>query len=138
MRKEVQKISLGVWFVLAALTLAAVPAAALEIGKVPATEVKQMIESGRTDFLVVDVQPKEVYDIEHVKGAISFPLDEGYKTPGSLPKDKLLILYCACSHDEDSTEAATQLIQKFGYKNVKLLEGGWIHWAQQKYPVERP
>jgi rhodanese-related sulfurtransferase len=112
-------------------------AAGKEIQKISATEVKKMIEANQTDFLVVDVQPKEVYDMEHVKDAVSFPLETPLTSAGNLPMDKMLILYCACAHDEDSTDAATQLIEKFGYKNVKLLEGGWINWKKLGYPVDK-
>ncbi|MCE5263398.1 MAG: rhodanese-like domain-containing protein [Deltaproteobacteria bacterium] len=115
----------------------ATPAAALDIPSISPAEVKKMIEAKGTDFLVVDVQPKEVYDEGHVKGAVSFPWETELKNSGNLPRDKMLILYCDCAHEEDSIDTATQLIEKFGYKNVKLLEGGWSKWQQLGYPVDK-
>ena len=117
--------------------LVAMPAAALDIPSISPAEVKKMIEAKGIDFLVVDVQPKEVYDEGHVKGAVSFPWETELKGPGNLPKDKTLILYCDCAHEEDSIDTATQLIEKFGYGNVKLLEGGWSRWQQLGYPVDK-
>ncbi len=58
------------------------------------------------------------------------------KSPGNLPKDKLLILYCGCAHEEDSSDVAMQLI-KFDYKKIMLLEGGWLRWVELGYPVEK-
>lgn len=117
--------------------LAATPVAALDIPSIAPAEVKKMIEAQRADFLVVDVQPKEVYEEGHVKGAVSFPWETELKNSGNLPKDRTLILYCDCAHEEDSIDTATQLVEKFGYKNVKLLEGGWSKWQQLGYPVDK-
>jgi rhodanese-related sulfurtransferase len=138
MRKDVRRLSFSVFCLIAlAFLLAAVPASAADISQIAAAEVKNMIEARGTDFLVVDVQPKEVYDAGHVKGAVNFPWETELKNSGNLPKDKTLILYCDCTHEEDSTDTATQLMEKFGYTNVKLLEGGWSKWQQLGYPVDR-
>lgn len=124
-------------FLALAFLLTAMPAAAADIPQIAAAEVKKMIEAKGSDFLVVDVQPKEVYDEGHVKGAVSFPWETELKSSGNLPKDKTLILYCDCAHEEDSIDTATQLMEKFGYRNVKLLEGGWSKWQQLGYPVDK-
>src|SRR5450756_1318751 len=87
----------SVWvscFLAVAVILTAIPVSAADIPQTAAAEVKKMIEAKGTDFLVVDVQPKEVYDAGHVKGAVNFPWDSDLKDSGNLPKDKLLILYC--------------------------------------------
>jgi rhodanese-related sulfurtransferase len=59
------------------------------------------------------------------------------KNAGDLPKDKTLILYCDCSHEEDSMDVAGQLKDKWGYTNIKLLEGGWSNWLKLGYPTEK-
>lgn len=107
-----------------------------DIPQVTADELKKMIESKKTDFLVVDVQPKGVWDISHIKGAINFPWSADLKSPGRLPRDKMLIFYCDCAHEEDSTSTATQVKQKFGYTNVRTLKGGWSGWQKLGYPVD--
>jgi rhodanese-related sulfurtransferase len=96
-----------------------------------------MIESKKTDFLVIDVQPKGVYDIGHIKGALNFPWSDDIKSPGGLPRDKMLIFYCDCAHEEDSTSVATQMKQKFGFSNVRTLQGGWSGWQKLGYPVDK-
>jgi rhodanese-related sulfurtransferase len=94
-----------------------------------------LIES-KADIVVVDNQPKGAYDMEHIPGAVNFPWAMQIKLPINLPRNKMLILYCACSHEEDSTDVANQLME-FGYHNVKLLEGGWLRWVELGYPIEK-
>jgi rhodanese-related sulfurtransferase len=120
-----------------ALIAGAAPAWAEEVQQISPDEVKKMIESKKTDFLIVDVQPKGVYDLGHIKGAVNFPWEEDLKSPGKLPKNKLLILYCDCAHEEDSTSTATQLKQKWGYTKVKALQGGWSGWVKLGYPTQK-
>ena len=62
-------------------------------------EAIQMAKSGKAVW--VDVRGKDQYDIEHIKGAINYPLgdletDLGKDTAAAkLPKGKFLITYCA-------------------------------------------
>jgi rhodanese-related sulfurtransferase len=119
------------------LITGAVPAWSEEVQQISPQEVKKMIESKKTDFLIVDVQPKGVYDLGHIKGAINFPWAADLESPGKLPKNKLLILYCDCAHEEDSKSTATQLMEKWSYTNVKALKGGWSGWVKLGYPTQK-
>ncbi len=124
------------WFLAMMLVLASLTALAQEIPRIKADELKKMIES-KADIIVVDTQPKGAYDIGHIKGAINFPWAKEIKDPKKLPKNKLLILYCDCGHEEDSIDVATQLINKWGYNNIKVVEGGWSGWVKLGYPTEK-
>jgi rhodanese-related sulfurtransferase len=108
-----------------------------EVNHITMEAVKALIEKGDKGILVVDVQPAGVYKTGHIKGAINFPWEPDLKSSGSLPKDKMLILYCDCAHEEDSIDTAAQLRDKFGYTNTKVLEGGWTKWMTQGYPTEK-
>jgi len=112
-------------------------ASAQDIPKVKPEELKKLIEDGDKSILIVDTQPKGAYDLGHVKGAINFPWAPNLKSNGNLPNDRTLILYCDCAHEEDSTDVATQLMEKWGYTNTKLLEGGWSNWMKLGYPMEK-
>lgn len=122
--------------VTAVLSLGIAAASAANVGKVTPQELKKLIES-RADLVVVDVQPKSAYDVGHVPGAINFPWASQVKNPGKLPKNRDLVLYCACTHDEDATDIANQLVTSFGYTRVKLLDGGWLKWLELGYPQEK-
>jgi len=100
-------------------------------------ELKKMIDEGRADMLVVDNQPQGAYEMGHIPGAVNFPWTTEIRSSGNLPRNKVLILYCACEHEEDATDVANQLIKKFGYKEIKLLAGGWIQWVKLGYPTEK-
>ena len=65
------------------------------VRRISVTDTQQMIEKGTA--LVVDVRPKAQYDQSHIKGSVSLPREE-LKNPArlaELPKDKLIIFYCA-------------------------------------------
>jgi rhodanese-related sulfurtransferase len=111
------------------------PRSPKELQRIKPEELKALID-GRADIIVVDNQPEAVYKEGHIKGAINFPWEMEIKSPGNLPRDKLLILYCGCAHEEDSSDVAMQLI-KFDYKRIMLLEGGWLRWVDLGYPVEK-
>ena len=121
-----------------ALASAFVPGSTDEIQRITPEELKQLMGTG-ADIVIVDNQPKPAYDMGHIKGAINFPWAAEIKEEDTwqLPLDKQLILYCACAHEEDSTDVATRLIKNFGYKNIKVLEGGWSKWLKLGYPIEK-
>ena len=110
---------------------------AQEFGRVTPEALKEMIERRDPNILIVDVQPKGVYDQGHIRGAVNFPWERDLKSNGNLPRDKTLILYCDCGQEEDSTDVAIQLRNKWGYTNIKLLEGSWSMWRQLGYPAEK-
>jgi len=98
-------------------------------------DVKKMMDNHDTSFALVDTQPEEAYAEGHVPGAINYPWVPQVKPPISLPRNKMLVLYCPCQHDEDSIDMYKKLAQ-FGYLNTKILEGGWYKWVALKYPVD--
>jgi 3-mercaptopyruvate sulfurtransferase SseA len=63
------------------------------VRRVSLEETQQAIEKGTA--LVVDVRPKSQYDQGHIKGSVSIPRNELPNRLGELPKDKLVIFYCA-------------------------------------------
>jgi rhodanese-related sulfurtransferase len=98
-------------------------------------EIKKMMDNKDTSFVLVDTQPEEAFAEGHVPGAINYPWVPQVKPPVPLPRNKMLVLYCPCQHDEDSIDMYKKLAQ-FGYLNTKILEGGWYKWVALKYPVE--
>lgn len=134
--KKLLAMMVMVGFLAATLVISSSTAPAQEIARIKADELKKMIES-KADIVIVDTQPKGAYDIGHIKGAINFPWAKDIKDPKKLPKNKLLVLYCDCGHEEDSIDVATQLMNKWGYSNIKILEGGWSGWMKLSYPTEK-
>jgi rhodanese-related sulfurtransferase len=98
-------------------------------------EILKMIQAKDTSFVLVDTQPEEAFADGHIPGAINYPWVPQVKPPVKLPRDKMLVLYCPCNHDEDSIDMYKKLAE-FGYLNTKILEGGWYKWVALKYPVD--
>lgn len=113
-------------------------ASSAELQHISAEELKNLIES-KSSILIVDVQPKVAYEAGHIKGAINFPWTKEISGPVKLPRNKPLVIYCDCSHEEDSIDVATQLIERFDYNsnNIKILMGGWSGWLKAGYPTEK-
>jgi rhodanese-related sulfurtransferase len=97
-------------------------------------ELKKQIEAHSTDIVVVDTAAPPVWEDEHIKGAVNFPYSNKITAPVPLPRDKTLVIYCACKDHEDSTDVARQL-SLLGYRKVKVLKGGWFKWVDLKYPT---
>ncbi len=119
------------------LTFILSTASAQEVARIKPEELKKLIDSKDPNILVVDTQPKGAYDLGHVRGAMSFPWASELKSPGKLPKNKILVLYCDCAYEEDSIDVADQLTKKWGYTNLRLLEGGWSKWQELGYPMDK-
>ncbi len=128
-------VSLILGYLAVVLVITSSISSAQEVKSIKPEELKRLMEN-KADIVVVDNQPKGAYDMKHIPGAVNFPWAMQIKGPVNLPRNKLLILYCACSHEEDSTDVANQLME-FGYHNVKLLEGGWLRWVELGYPIEK-
>ena len=118
-----------IWVILSSIS------SAQEVQSIKPEELKKLIESN-ADIMVVDNQPKGAYEMEHIPGAVNFPWGQHIKAPLNLARNKMLILYCACAHEEDARDVATQLYE-FGYMNMKVLEGGWLRWVELGYPIEK-
>lgn len=64
-----------------------------ETRRISIEETQAAIAAGNA--LIVDVRDENTYKTSHIKGAKSFPLPQFEKRVGELPKDKLIITYCA-------------------------------------------
>ena len=90
------------------------------------------IDEHSTDIVIVDTAAPPIWEDEHIPGAVNFPYSKNITAPVPLPREKTLVLYCACKDDEDATEVARQL-SLIGYRKVKVLKGGWFKWLDLKY-----
>lgn len=102
---------------------------------ITAEELKRLMDEG-TEVVVVDTQDERIYQIKHIKGAINFPWAPIVREPIDLPRSKLLILYCGCAGEEASKNVAGQLMSDWGFKQIKILDGGFNRWLRLGYPTE--
>ena len=88
-------------------------------------------------FVVLDVRSPEAYVKSHVPGALHLPHTEmNAATTASLPRNKLLVVYCWGPGCNGATKAAMKL-SALGF-TVKEMIGGIEYWEEREhYPVER-
>lgn len=79
------------------------------------------------DFILIDVREPSEFAAGSIDGAILIPLGElkiEIKN-FNFPSEKEIIVYCQTGR---RSEAAAEILEKLGYKNVKNLKGGIIEW----------
>ena len=99
---------------------------------IQADELRRLMQQDSQDILILDNAPTAVWEEAHIPGAVSFPWVHQIKDPVTFPRTKTLVLYCPCTHDEDSIDMAKKL-RELGYFKVKVLEGGWFKWEELGY-----
>jgi hypothetical protein len=64
---------------------------------IPRIRVEELAKAIKEDrAVVVDIREAEDYEEEHIKGAVSIPLEEvRERGPKELPPGKLIVTYCA-------------------------------------------
>jgi rhodanese-related sulfurtransferase len=96
-------------------------------------DLRSALEKG--EAFVLDVRSEPEYSEGHIKGAHLLPRRELNARFNEVPRDKLIVTYCACPFDHLSIEAALDL-KRSGYENVGALEGGLNAWTKEGLPTE--
>ena len=68
-------------------------AGAQEVRRITIAELQEALK--RNEAVVVDVRSQSAYDAGHIKDSISVPEGEIDRHLDQLPKDKLIVTYCA-------------------------------------------
>lgn len=109
-----------------------------EISRITVEELKRLMDQGEK-VVILDVQPKGIYEKGHIKGALSFPWSSNIDEEQTLrlPRDRLVVTYCDCGPGEsDSASVAAQLIE-LGFEHVKVLKDPSVKgWKSAGYPME--
>ncbi len=81
---------------------------------------------------VVDVRKPEKYNSGHVLEAINIPYTELPTQIHTLPKDKVIYLYCSSGY---SSMIASSLLRKNGFLLIKNVYGGIEQISKTKIPI---
>ena len=126
-------VVLAVFFLLTQL----LPAFAADIQVMSKEQLKAKL--GSSDMLILDARSETQWESSQFKipGAHWIPKDNTDQWVASLPKNKTLLVYCACTGNGlgASGRVAQELIDK-GFTKVYALDGGWKAWQGSGYPVE--
>ncbi|MBK5191801.1 MAG: rhodanese-like domain-containing protein [Flavobacteriaceae bacterium] len=106
-------------------------AAANEIKVVTVEEMNTHLQYGNVQ--VVDLQPEVEYNKSHLVNAANIIYDKDFrKKLEKLDKTKPIAIYCTTG--AVSPEAA-KILQKSGFKNIYLLDGGIKKWIAEKREI---
>jgi rhodanese-related sulfurtransferase len=59
------------------------------------SDAKTLLETENSAFLI-DVRPLFSYEIGHITGAVSIPIEELENRRGEIPKDRQIVVYAQC------------------------------------------
>ena len=107
--------------------------------RLPRMTVQEMTEklAAGEHPVIVDLRPLGAREeAPGIPGAIALTLDELVTTRPELPRDRDVILYCACPQDASSVEGAKRLRER-GYTRVWPLSGGLGAWKAASTETHR-
>lgn len=90
---------------------------------------------------IIDVRDTDSYlNNNKIKGSIHVKLRRlSYRLTmaplRNAPRDREIVTYCACAHDEASIRAA-QILTEAGFTRVRVLQGGWQMWLRANGQTE--
>jgi rhodanese-related sulfurtransferase len=99
---------------------------------ISAKDLKKLIDEKSKDIVIVDTAADLIFEEEHIPGAVNLSFAPTLPQPITLPRNKKLIIYCACNAEEESIDTARKLTE-YGYQNVTVLKGGWFGWLDAGY-----
>ena len=83
---------------------------------------------------LVDVRPKNEFDLVAIAGSVNIPFEELDNRKDELLKQQESPLVLICKMGRNAALAGEKL-QKHGYKNTHVLQGGISTWQQEGLPL---
>ena len=102
--------------------------------RIPVEDALAKYEAGEVTVLDELTTAQDFSSTRKIKGSIRILPDELPDRIGELPRERGVIAYCTCRHDELSARAAL-FLRKHGYE-AWALEGGLDAWVAAGYPTE--
>ncbi len=108
----------------------------LRVARITPTELKQLIDNGH-ESLVVDLRGTldHVADPYTIPGALRISAEELEQRHHEIPRDRDIILFCACPNEATAARMALILKRK-GITRVRPLASGIDGWRELAYPLE--
>jgi rhodanese-related sulfurtransferase len=110
--------------------------AELRMARITVDELYTLVESGE-EPVILDVRTHTARGLEPrwIPSAIHAPVAEIAQRLNDLPRDREVIVYCACPNEASAAIVAKQLM-RHGFKRVRPLYGGLDAWIAAGHPVE--
>jgi rhodanese-related sulfurtransferase len=82
---------------------------------------------------LIDLRPLDQYARAHLPQARSMQPSHVEPLQREIPRDELVVIYGSTTMDAVETFA---VLRRLGYRNVRVLAGGFSAWTQAGFPVE--
>ena len=107
----------------------------LRMARIGVAELYDLVQAG-AEPIIVDVRSPtaRALDPHWIPGALHVPLEEVAKHIKDLPRDRDIILYCACPSEASAARVA-RILMNHGFKKVRPLHGGLDAWVAAGYAV---
>jgi membrane protein DedA with SNARE-associated domain/rhodanese-related sulfurtransferase len=107
----------------------------LRMARIDVAELNDLVLAG-ADPIIVDVRSATARALEPrwIPGALHVPVEEIAKHMKDLPRDRDIVLYCACPSEASAARVA-RVLMNHGFKKVRPLHGGLDAWRAAGYAV---
>ena len=109
----------------------------LRMARITVDELAQDMASGKSP-VIIDVRSRatRLIDPRIIPGSVVADMQGIADALHDVPKDRELIIYCACPNEVSAAKAAKTLVD-LGYRRVRPLRGGIDAWDAAGYAIER-
>jgi len=109
----------------------------LRVARITPTELKQLMDDGHQS-VVVDLRDilNHMADPYTIPGALRISPEQLEQRHHDIPRDRDVILFCACPNEATAAKMALMLKRK-GVTRVRPLLGGIDSWRELEYPLEK-
>ncbi|HWS64016.1 MAG TPA: DedA family protein/thiosulfate sulfurtransferase GlpE [Steroidobacteraceae bacterium] len=107
----------------------------LRMARIGVADLHELLQAG-AEPIIVDVRSPTARALEPrwIPGALHVPLEEIAKHIKDLPRDREIVLYCACPSEASAARVA-RVLMNHGFKKVRPLHGGLDAWRAAGYAV---
>jgi membrane protein DedA with SNARE-associated domain/rhodanese-related sulfurtransferase len=107
----------------------------LRMSRISVGELFELVQAGANP-LIVDVRSSTARALEPrwIPGALHVPIESVADHISDLPRDREIILYCACPSEASAARVARILVNH-GFRKVRPLYGGLDAWRAAGYAV---
>lgn len=107
----------------------------LRMARIDVGELYELMQAG-AEPIIVDVRSPTARTLEPfwIPGALHVPLDAIATRLKDLPRDREIVLYCACPSEASAARVA-RVLMNHGFSKVRPLHGGLDAWRAAGYAV---
>ena len=108
----------------------------LRQAKITVAELRHRLDAGE-DMVILDLRSNAALteDPTVIQGAIHLSLEDFDKRQIEIPRDRDVVVYCACPNQASSAQVALRLRRK-GFTRIRPLLGGIDAWREQHNPMQ--